>query len=66
MIVPTGWISGLRCCECSSVALVTIAPGDNGAFGPGDILVRREAPIRGWCLRCAQRHGWLNDQQEAA
>jgi sulfur relay (sulfurtransferase) complex TusBCD TusD component (DsrE family) len=37
-----------------------IAPGDNDdVAGPLGLLIRQGVPMRGWCLTCAQRRGWI-------
>jgi sulfur relay (sulfurtransferase) complex TusBCD TusD component (DsrE family) len=59
MIVETGWLASLRCVACGGEVMM-IAPGDNDdVAGPLGLLIRQGVPMRGWCLACAQRRGWI-------
>ena len=60
MIVATDWLNELRC-DCGGEAMA-IEPGSNDLVeGPTDVLLKRGVPVRGWCLACAMRRGWLEE-----
>jgi hypothetical protein len=58
-MVPAGWLASLRCLDCGSDQVVTIDPGQEAEKGKGGVLIRRGRDVRGWCLDCARRRGWL-------
>ena len=57
-------IAALVCEGGCAAPVISISPGQDGEMVPGragGFALHRSSPIRGWCLACCMRHGWLAD-----
>lgn len=52
-MTPDAGLLATLLCHCGSAELVAIAPGHPAEISVAtDILVRREVPMRAWCMGC--------------